>query len=244
MSKPVTLKKDNQADDLIRSALDRGQPALSEYESKKLLRLYGIPVTREKLSNNADEAVAAATEIGFPVVLKACSPEIMHKSEHGCIALNLRSEGDVREAYGCIVESVDLDLEGVLVQEMVPGQRELVIGLIRDRQFGPCVMLGIGGTMTEVFEDTVFRMAPVDLIEAQDMTEELRYKKILGAFRGQKPVDMDTLCRALIAVGQIGLARETVSELDINPLIITPEGRVVAVDALVVLSRDGNDRID
>ena len=244
MSKPVTLKKDNQADDLIRSALDRGQPALSEYESKKLLRLYGIPVTREKLSNNADEAVAAATEIGFPVVLKACSPEIMHKSEHGCIALNLRSEGDVREAYGCIVESVDLDLEGVLVQEMVPGQRELVIGLIRDRQFGPCVMLGIGGTMTEVFQDTVFRMAPVDLIEAQDMTEELRYKKILGAFRGQKPVDMDTLCRALIAVGQIGLARETVSELDINPLIITPEGRVVAVDALVVLSRDGNDRID
>ena len=244
MSKPVTLKKDNQADDLIRSALDRGQPALSEYESKKLLSLYGIPVTREKLSNNADEAVAAATEIGFPVVLKACSPELMHKSEHGCIALNLRSEGDVREAYGCIVESVDLDLEGVLVQEMVPGQRELVIGLIRDRQFGPCVMLGIGGTMTEVFQDTVFRMAPVDLIEAQDMTEELRYKKILGAFRGQKPVDMDTLCRALIAVGQIGLARETVSELDINPLIITPEGRVVAVDALVVLSRDGNDRID
>jgi len=240
----MTSAKEKQADDLIRSALDRGQPALSEYESKKLLSLYGIPVTREKLSNNADEAVAAATEIGFPVVLKACSPELMHKSEHGCIALNLRSEGDVREAYGCIVESVDLDLEGVLVQEMVPGQRELVIGLIRDRQFGPCVMLGIGGTMTEVFQDTVFRMAPVDLIEAQDMTEELRYKKILGAFRGQKPVDMDTLCRALIAVGQIGLARETVSELDINPLIITPEGRVVAVDALVVLSRDGNDRID
>ncbi|MCJ7546051.1 MAG: acetate--CoA ligase family protein [Deltaproteobacteria bacterium] len=244
MPKPVTSEKEKQGDDLIRSALDRGQPALSEYESKKLLSLYGIPVTREKLSNNADEAVAAATEIGFPVVLKACSPELMHKSEHGCIALNLRSEGDVREAYGRIVESVDLDLEGVLVQEMVPGQRELVIGLIRDRQFGPCVMLGLGGMMTEVFEDTVFRMAPVDMIEAKDMTEELRFKKILGAFRGQKPVDMDTLCRALIAVGQIGLEREAVSELDVNPLIITPEGRVVAVDALVVLSRDGNDRID
>jgi succinyl-CoA synthetase beta subunit len=244
MPKPVTSEKEKQGDDLIRSALDRGQPALSEYESKKLLSLYGIPVTREKLSNNADEAVAAATEIGFPVVLKACSPELMHKSEHGCIALNLRSEGDVREAYGRIVESVDLDLEGVLVQEMVPGQRELVIGLIRDRQFGPCVMLGIGGMMTEVFEDTVFRMAPVNMTEAKDMTEELRFKKILGAFRGQKPVDMDTLCRALIAVGQIGLEREAVSELDVNPLIITPEGRVVAVDALVVLSRDGNDRID
>ena len=240
----MTSAKEKQADDLIRSALTREQQALSEYESKKLLNLYGIPVTKERLSRSADEAVAAATALGFPVVLKACSPELMHKSEHGSIALNLRSEGDVREAYGRIVESVDLDLEGVLVQEMVPGQRELVIGLIRDRQFGPCVMLGIGGMMTEIFEDTVFRMVPLDMIEAQDMTEELRFKKIFAAFRGQKPVDMQTLCRTLISVGQIGLEREAVSELDINPLIITPAGRVVAVDALVVLSRDGNDSID
>jgi succinyl-CoA synthetase beta subunit len=244
MSKAETLTKERQADNLIRSALTREQQALSEYESKKLLSLYGIPVTKERLSSCVDEAVAAATALGFPVVLKACSPKLMHKSEHGSIELNLRSEGDVREAYGRIVESVDLDLEGVLVQEMVPGQRELVIGLIRDRQFGPCVMLGIGGTMTEVFEDTVFRMAPFDMIEAQDMTEELRFKKIFGAFRGQNPVDMQTLCRTLISVGQIGLKREAVSELDINPLIITPAGRMVAVDALVVLSRDGNDSID
>ncbi|OGP82196.1 MAG: carboxylate--amine ligase [Deltaproteobacteria bacterium RBG_16_54_11] len=231
----MTLKKDKQADDLIRSALKREQRALSEYESKKLLSLYGIPVTREQLSRSAGEAVSAAAEIGFPVVLKASSPELMHKSEHGSIELNLRSEGDVREAYGRIVGSVELELDGVLVQEMVPGQRELVIGLTRDPQFGPCVMLGIGGTMTEVFQDTVFRMAPFDMTEANDMTEELRFKKILGAFRGQKPVDMDTLCRALIAVGQIGLELEAVSELDINPLIIMPEGRVKAVDALVVL---------
>jgi succinyl-CoA synthetase beta subunit len=227
-----------QADDLIRSALDRGQPALSEYESKKLLSLYGIPVTRETLSRSADEAVSAAADLGFPVVLKACSPELMHKSERGCIELNLRSERDVREAYGHIIRSVDLELEGVLVQEMVPGQRELVVGLNRDPQFGPCVMLGIGGMMTEVFKDTAFRMAPFGMIEAKDMTEELRFKAILGAFRGQKPADMDILCRTLIAVGKIGLELETVSELDINPMIITPEGRVVAVDALVVLRRN------
>jgi succinyl-CoA synthetase beta subunit len=227
-----------RADDLIRPALDRGQPALSEYESKKLLSLYGIPVAREKLSRSADEAVSAAADIGFPVVLKACSPELMHKSERGCIELNLRSEGDVRKAYGRIISSVDLELEGVLVQEMVSGQRELVVGLTRDPQFGPCVMLGIGGIMTEVFEDTAFRMAPFDKIEAKDMTEELHFKAILGAFRGQKPIDMDMLCRTLIAVGQIGLELDTVSELDINPMIITPEGRVVAADALVVLRRD------
>lgn len=233
-----------RADDLIRSALDRGQPALSEYESKKLLSLYGIPVTRETLSRSADEAVSAAADLGFPVVLKACSPELMHKSERGCIELNLRSERDVREAYGRIIRSVDLELEGVLVQEMVPGQRELVVGLNRDPQFGPCVMLGTGGMMTEVFKDTAFRMAPFGMIEAKDMAEELRFKAILGAFRGQKPADMDILCRTLIAVGKIGLELGTVSELDINPMIITPEGRVVAVDALVVLRRNGNDRIN
>lgn len=169
-----------RADDLIRPALDRGQPALSEYESKKLLSLYGIPVAREKLSRSADEAVSAAADIGFPVVLKACSPELMHKSERGCIELNLRSEGDVRKAYGRIISSVDLELEGVLVQEMVSGQRELVVGLTRDPQFGPCVMLGIGGMMTEVFEDIAFRMAPFGKIEAKDMSEELRFKAILG----------------------------------------------------------------
>lgn len=233
-----------RADDLIRSALDRGQPALSEYESKKLLSLYDIPVTRETLSRSADEAVSAAADLGFPVVLKACSPELMHKSERGCIELNLRSERDVREAYGRIIRSVDLELEGVLVQEMVPGQRELVVGLNRDPQFGPCVMLGTGGMMTEVFKDTAFRMAPFGMIEAKDMAEELRFKAILGVFRGQKPADMDILCRTLIAVGKIGLELETVSELDINPMIITPEGRVVAVDALVVLRRNRNDRIN
>ncbi len=233
-----------RADDLIQSALDRGQPALSEYETKKLLSLYDIPVTRETLSRSADEAVSAAADLGFPVVLKACSPELMHKSERGCIELNLRSERDVREAYGRIIRSVDLELEGVLVQEMVPGQRELVVGLNRDPQFGPCVMLGTGGMMTEVFKDTAFRMAPFGMIEAKDMAEELRFKAILGAFRGQKPADMDILCRTLIAVGKIGLELETVSELDINPMIITPEGHVVAVDALVVLRRNRNDRIN
>ena len=232
------MKKKTHADDLISFGLNKGQRALSEYESKQLLRLYDIPVTREELSHSADEAVSIAEDLGFPVVLKACSPELMHKSDRGGIELNLRSEGDVREAYGRIIQGIDLELDGVLVQEMVLGQRELVLGLNRDSQFGPCVMLGIGGIMTEVFQDTVFRMAPFDMIEAKDMTEELRFKAILGAFRGQKPVDMDVLCRTLITVGQIGLELEAVSELDINPMIITPEGCAVAADALVVLRRD------
>ncbi len=227
-----------QADDLIRSALEKGQPALSEYDSKKLLSFYGIPVTRERLCRSTEEAVSAATDIGYPVVLKACSPELMHKTEHGCIELNVSSEGDVRKAYGRILRSINLKLDGILVQEMVLGHRELVIGLTRDLQFGPCVMLGMGGIMTEVFDDTAFRMAPFGMAEAKDMAEELRFKAIFREFRGQKPVDMKSLCRAIIAVGQIGLELESVSELDINPMMVTSDGRIVAVDALVLLSRN------
>lgn len=227
-----------RADELIKSGLAKGQEALSEYESKKLLGLYGVPVTREKLCRNAEEAVSTAVNLGFPVVLKASSPKLMHKSERGSVELNLRSEGDVRAAYERILQKVGVELDGMLVQEMVSGQRELVVGLNRDPQFGPCVMLGIGGVLTEVFQDTVFRMAPLDMIEAKDMTDELRYKAILSDFRGQKPVNMEVLCRTLAAVGQIGCEFEAVSELDINPMIITRDGSLVAVDALVVLRSD------
>jgi succinyl-CoA synthetase beta subunit len=225
-------------EDLIRAALDKGQAALSEFQSKKLLSAYDIPITQEELTHNADEAVSAAETIGPPVVLKACSPELMHKSETGLIELNLRNPKDIRDAYERITAATDLELEGVLVQEMVPGQRELVLGLTRDSQFGPCIMLGLGGIMTEVFKDTVFRMAPIDMIEALDMTEDLRSRAILKAFRGQKPADLDAVCRSLIAIGKIGLELESIWEIDINPLIIDPAGRPAAADALVVLKRD------
>ena len=162
----------------------------------------------------------------------------MHKSETGLIELNLRNPNDIRDAYERITAATDLELEGVLVQEMVPGQRELVLGLTRDSQFGPCIMLGLGGIMTEVFKDTVFRMAPIDMVEALDMTEELRSRAILKAFRGHEPADLDAVCRSLIAIGNIGLELEIISEIDINPLIIDPAGRLAAADALVVLKRD------
>lgn len=221
--------------DLIQSALQRGQKALSEYNSKKLLAGYGIPVTREALVQSATEAVLAASTIRYPVVLKACAPELMHKSESGGVEIGIRNETDLRQAYDRIVGSAKIALEGILVQEMIPGQRELVLGLNRDPQFGPCVMLGLGGVLTEVLQDTAFRVAPFDPIEARDMTTELRAKTIFSSFRGQAPADTETICRALTALGQIGLDHPAVAEIDINPMIIDPGGRVVAVDALVVL---------
>jgi acetate---CoA ligase (ADP-forming) subunit beta len=222
--------------ELIHSALKRGQKALSEFESKQFIKAYGITVTREVLATSVDEAVAAAKTIGYPVALKACSPLLMHKSESGVIALGIRDDSDVHRCYERICSSVNLELEGVLVQEMVAGQRELVLGLNRDPQFGPCVMLGLGGVMTEILRDSVFRVAPFDRLEALDMMAELLSHAIFDAFRGQAPADREAICRSLIALGQIGLDHAAIAEIDINPMIIDAAGRPVAVDALVVLS--------
>lgn len=224
-----------EADKIIDSAVNRGQRALSEYESKQVLQAYGLPVTREKLVSSPESAIAAAGEIGYPLVLKACAPDLMHKSEEGFVLLNLNDEAALLDAYNKLSGRLDKTEAGILVQEMISGNRELVVGLSRDPQFGPCVMLGLGGIMTEIFKDTVFRMAPIDAIEAADMAEQLKSRKILDAFRGQAPADRETLYRCLVAVGQIGLEHDAVQEIDINPLVVSTDGSVTAVDALIVL---------
>ena len=220
---------------LIKEALANKQTALSEFQSKRLLKEAGIPVTREMLVQSEDEAVAAAEDLGYPVVLKACSWELMHKSELGCIELKLSTPESVRQAFKRITASINLPLEGILVQEMVEGQRELVAGLSRDPQFGPCVMLGFGGMMTEVIQDTAFRVAPFDKTEALDMIDDLKSRALLDAFRGQAPADLTAICRTLTALGQLGMTHDAISEIDINPLIISPDGSVKAVDALIIL---------
>jgi len=215
--------------------------ALSEYESKKMLAEYGIPVTEEILVQSRDQAVVAAKKIGFPVVLKACSPELMHKSEAGCVELSLTSDDDVANAYDRILSSISGsiagELEGVLVSEMVSGARELVVGLTREPQFGPCVMLGLGGVMTEIFNDTVFRAAPFDRVEAEDMINELKSRAMLNEFRGERPADIKTICQCLLSLGKIGQDYPDISEIDINPLKIDKDGQVKAVDALVVFNK-------
>ena len=221
--------------DEIKTAISLGHKALSEFQSKNILSSYGIPVTREALAVTRDDAVAHAEAIEYPVVLKACSHELMHKSEKDCVKLNLKNKHDVIKAYDIITNSVDINLEGILVQEMISGQRELVIGFNRDPQFGPCVMLGIGGVMTEIINDTVFRVAPFDHLEAQDMIDELRLNKMLGNFRGQLPADRESISKALMTIGKIGIEIDKISEIDVNPLIIDRQGRIKAVDALVVL---------
>ena len=221
--------------EIITEALKAGQGTLSEYESKKLLGAYNIPVTQEILAENKDAALEAAKKLGFPVVLKACSPTLTHKTEKKLIALKLRDDNEVAEAYDAVMERAKGEsLDGILVQEMVSGSRELVVGLTRDEQFGPCAMLGLGGIFVEVLKQVTFRIAPLEERDALEMMDELPGNKILDAFRGEPPVDRAALAKILIAVGTIGLEHEGVKEIDINPLIIAGD-KPVAVDALVVL---------
>ncbi len=221
--------------EIIEQALQKGQKTLSEYDSKRLLSAYGFPVVREKLVNSRAAAVKATKEIGFPVVLKGCSPDITHKTEKKLIEVDLRSLKEVERAYEAILERVgNGGVDGILVQEMVKGSRELVIGMIRDAQFGPCVMFGLGGIFTEVLKDVSFRIAPLERRDAVEMTGEIKGAPGLGAFRGMPAVDMELLISMLINAGKLGLELDAVKEIDVNPLIISGN-RPVAVDALVVL---------
>jgi len=208
--------------------------ALSEYESKRRLAQYDIPVVNEELVTSADAALEAAHRIGLPVVLKACGSGLAHKTDLGVVELNLRDDTAVKDAYARIVERAPKEIDGVLVQEMARGHREFICGLIRDEQFGPCVMLGTGGIYVEALGDVVFRVAPIELRDAFDMMGELKGRALLAEFRGEKAVDRETLGRVLIGLGRMGVEEPDVHSVDINPLIVQ-DGIPVAVDALVVL---------
>jgi acetate---CoA ligase (ADP-forming) subunit beta len=225
---------DRSAKEIIAQAVKNGQKNLSEHQSKLFLKAYGIPITREEMAANPDEAVKIAKSMGFPVVLKGESPELTHKTEMNVIELNLSSEEEVRKAYDRIMGTGVVPKGGILVQEMIKGQRELVVGLSRDPQFGPCVMFGLGGIYTEILRDVSFRVAPLTEFDAMQMMDEIKARKILDEFRGKPAVNRSVLAKALIAVGQIGLEHDEVKELDINPLIIAGD-KPVAVDALVIL---------
>ncbi len=221
------------ARDIIAAAKSRGQAALTEFESKQVLAAYGIPVTREALVSDLAEATAAAAEIGWPLVLKACAHDVTHKTERGLVQVGIANVDQLSAAWKRM--RTDGAYEGeFLLQEMVGGARELVLGLIRDPQMGPSVMFGIGGIFTEIFEDVVFRVAPLTVDDAIEMTGEIRGGRILGAVRGMPEVDRDVLAAAAVALGRIGLDHDDVQEIDVNPLIVSGS-RPVAVDALIVL---------
>ena len=224
---------------VIENALKEGRTTLSEYESKQVLAAYEIPVTKEKLVNDVKDLTGAVQEIGFPLVLKGCSFEITHKTEKELIRVDVRDDKEASKSFEEIMGNINGTEKAVLVQEMVKGQRELVIGLIRDAQFGPCVMFGLGGIFTEILKDISFRMAPLKKRDALDMMREIKGHKILEAVRGMEAAELDKLADILITVGRIGLENNNIKEIDINPVILSGS-KPVAVDALVVLEQKGS----
>lgn len=210
-----------------------GRKTLSEYESRQVIESAGVLVAAAALAKTKEEAIQEAEKMGYPVVMKGCSAELAHKTEAGMVALNINTSAEVAQVFDELSGKVN-NLDGVLVEKMVKGSREFVIGLSRDPQFGPCVMFGMGGIFTEALKDVTFRVAPLSREDALEMIDEIKTKKLLGEFRGSPAVDRDALAKALVGVGNLGIKYDAIAEIDINPLIVCGD-KPVAVDALVVL---------
>lgn len=210
---------------------------LSEAASKEILRTFGVPFAKERVVTTAEQAVSAAEEIGFPVVVKLGGDSIAHKTERGLVRLKLSSADMVRTAAQELLgKATPEDGEvHLLVAEMVSGGRELIAGLLVDPQFGPTVMLGVGGVLAEAIADVTFRPAPISEAQAHDMIDSLRTQKLLAEFRGEGAVRRHELAAALLALSNVASSRADIVSIDINPLIVGADGRIVAVDALVEL---------
>jgi acetyl-CoA synthetase (ADP-forming) len=219
--------------EIIQKAIARGQKTLSEYESMLVIESAGVPVAATALARSRKEAEQMAERIGYPVVMKGCSAELAHKTESGMVKLNVGNSEEAARVFDELTAKMK-NLDGVLIEKMVKGSREFVIGLSRDPQFGPCVMFGLGGIFTEALKDVTFRVAPLSKEDALEMIDEIKTKKILGEFRGSPAVDREALAKALVGIGELGMSCDSIAEIDINPLIICGD-KPVAVDALVVL---------
>ena len=221
-------------DELIKKALAEGRKTLDEFESKEILRACGIPTVPERACATKDEAVAACARVGYPVVMKALSSKISHKTERGLVKVGVRDAGEAAAAFDDLRAGSGADFERVVVQKMVVSKRELVAGLVTDPQFGPCVMFGLGGIFTEVLKDVSFRVAPLSEHDALEMLDELRATKILDNVRGMPAADRTALAQLLVKTGKLGLDMPEIKEIDMNPVMLDGPNPVV-VDALVVL---------
>jgi 3-hydroxypropionyl-CoA synthetase (ADP-forming) len=222
----------------------KGNPkVITEESSKEILSEYGIKVPHYALVTNTDEAVQKSKEIGFPLVAKIVSADILHKTDVGGVKVGLNSEDEVKKTFDDMFYRLKekFDVKGVLLEKMVPNGVELIIGLQNDSQFGPSIMVGLGGIYTELFKDVSFRVLPITKNDALKMLESLRGKEILRGFRGSKPINMDMLSEAIVNIGTLGVDMAGKYEsVDFNPVVLYPDGYFV-VDAKIILKEKSSD---
>jgi acetate---CoA ligase (ADP-forming) len=227
---------------IFRRVREEGRVTIGDAESREVLQAFHMRIPQSELAADADQAVAIADRIGYPVVLKIASPDILHKTDVGGVRVGIQSAADVRDAFDLIVYRAQRYVEGAriwgcLVQEMVPKGSEILIGMSRDPQFGPLVTFGLGGIYVEALKDVTFRVAPFDRREATTMLGEIRSHALIEGVRGQKPLDKDAIVEALLRISQLVTDFPAIVELDINPLMVYEQGRgAVSLDMRLVLS--------
>jgi len=218
---------------------EAGRKYLLETEAKTVCMEYGIPVTTFKLAKNGAEAVKFAEEIGYPVVLKIVSPDVIHKSDVGGVIVGLKNAKEVENAYKQILENVkkhkaDAKIVGVLVQEMAPSSTEVIVGAVKDPQFGPAIMFGLGGIFVEVLKDVTFRVAPITEDEAHEMISEVKAFPLLKGYRNIPPADIDAIVKILLNTSRLIMEHQEIKELDLNPIMVYEKG-AKTVDARIIL---------
>jgi acyl-CoA synthetase (NDP forming) len=216
-----------------------GRKFLLEHEAKTVCKEYGVPITELKLANTAEEAAKFSEQIGYPTVLKIVSPDVIHKSDVGGVILNIKSREEAKNAYNKIIQNVkkhkpDAKIDGILIQEMAPASTEVIVGSIKDAQFGPTLMFGFGGIFVEIMKDVSFRIAPITEEDAQEMISEVKAYPILKGYRGQPPADIDTIAKILLDTSRLVMEHQEIKELDLNPVVVYEKG-AKTVDARIIL---------
>jgi acyl-CoA synthetase (NDP forming) len=232
----------NEAAALIEAALAKGASALDEWQSKQLFAAYGIPVPAGALAMTEAEALAAAEKIGGRLVMKGIGSEIHHKTEAGLVVLGVEGAEEVASTFKLLQQRAGGALEAVLIEQMVSSNRELIVGMKRDRVFGPVVAFGVGGVLTEALGDVALAVAPVSDLEAAELPDLIKAKKLLGSFRGYPPVDRAKLSTIIQAVGQMALDHPNIAEIDVNPVLVQGD-QPIAADALIILSEKAAEEL-
>ncbi len=230
-----------QSEEILRKAAAEGRSSLLLSEARQICKLHGIPVPESTVAKSVEEAVNMGRRIGFPLALKIVSPQILHKTDVGGVALNITTEDVLKDAYQKMLNQVsknkpDAEILGVLVQKMMPQSTEVIIGGIRDSQFGPAVMFGMGGIFAEVYEDVAFRVAPLDRIDALGLIDEIKGAKILRGFRGEPAADTDAIVNVLLNVSALMMEHSSISQLDLNPVLVYSDS-ACAVDSRIILEQ-------
>jgi len=227
------------ASEIISHAIRDHRKSLLETEAKIVCKEYGIPVTRFELAESEEQAAKFADTIGYPVVEKIVSPDIIHKSDVGGVMVNLQNAKEARDAYKQILNNVKKHdakarIVGILVQEMAPASTEVIVGSIKDPQFGPAVMFGLGGVFVEVLKDVTFRIAPITEEDAYEMIEGVKAYPLLKGYRGSPPADMKAIVGILLATSRLVTEHDEIKELDLNPIMVYEKG-AKTVDARIIL---------